>query len=348
MMLLTAFQSGYLELLDYLSAHVLTCLVPAFFIAGAIAVFVSGPQVLKYFGAGTKKYISYVVASLSGVILAVCSCTILPLFAGIYRKGAGLGPAVTFLYAGPAINLLAIVLTARAIGFDLGLGRAIGAVVFAIIIGAIMAVIYRKEEQEKKKAVFNLPQEDKGGEGWKKLLFFAALVGILLFGTAKIDLVPKLTIVAILLAAVAYMVSRWFQKDEFKSWMHETWRLTKLIVPVLLVGVFIAGMLKALVPQHWIAGYVGGNSLQANFLASFFGALMYFSTLTEVPIIKALVDMGMGKGPALALLLAGPALSLPNMLVIRNIMGTQKTLIYVSLVVVMATLAGLLFGTIVG
>ncbi|MFZ5898931.1 MAG: permease [Bacillota bacterium] len=342
--------SGWNEILEYLSAHVLTCLVPAFFIAGGIAVAVSSAAVLKFFGPQTKKYISYGVASVSGVILAVCSCTILPLFAGIYRKGAGLGPAVTFLYAGPAINLLAIVLTARKLGWDLGAGRAVGAVVFAIIIGLIMAVLFRKEEAEKAARAsrdgFSLAgMEDRGKPIVQQLVFFGLLVGILLVGTARVTNEIKAGGIAVMLVVLGIVLWKWFTKDEVKQWLYETGKLVRLIFPILIVGVFIAGVLKVIIPQSWIAASVGGNSLLSNFIASFAGALMYFSTLTEVPFVRMLMDLGMGRGPALALLLAGPALSMPNMLVIRNVMGTKKTVVYVILVVVMATLTGYVFGS---
>ncbi|MBO8128511.1 MAG: permease [Peptococcaceae bacterium] len=345
--------SGYHEILEYLSAHVLTCLVPAFFIAGGIAVVVSTGAVLKYFGPTTKKYISYGVASVSGTVLAVCSCTVLPLFAGIYRKGAGLGPAVTFLFAGPAINLLAIVLTARKLGFDLGAGRAIGAVLFSIIIGLIMAAVFRKEEQAKAQAAesasgFAAGIDDEGKPAGQLLAFFGIQVAILVIGTAQVTLVTKLGVIVALLVALGVVLVKWFSKEEVKDWLIETFKLVKLIFPILLVGVFVAGALKVIIPEQWIAASVGGNGILANLIASVVGALMYFSTLTEVPIVKMLVDLGMGRGPALALLLAGPALSLPNMLVVRNVIGTKKTLVYVGTVVLTATVVGYLFGWLVG
>ena len=340
---LTQILSGGLgALLEYLSAHVLTCLVPAFFIAGAIAVFVSQASVMKYFGAKTNKILSYGVASVSGAILAVCSCTILPLFAGIHKRGAGLGPAIAFLYSGPAINILAIVYTARLLGYDLGIARAIGAILFSVIIGLIMAFIWRKEELEKTNnpGELALPQEEERirPEGIT-LFYFAVLVGILVFGAAE-----KWLITAILLVVLGLILYRWFRKEELKYWMFQTWDLGKKIFPILIAGVFVAGILKALLPQSVVEHWLGGNGLRPTFIASVFGALMYFSTLTEVPIIRALTDLGMGKGPALALLLAGPALSLPNMIVIARIMGIKKTAVYVSLVVVMSTMVGMAFG----
>ncbi len=334
--------SGWEALLEYLSAHVLTCLVPAFFIAGAIAAFVSQGSILKYFGAGAKKVLAYSVASVSGAILAVCSCTILPLFAGIHKRGAGLGPAIAFLYSGPAINILAVVYSARLLGYDLGIARAIGAVVFSVVIGLIMAFIWRKEEREKlnNPGELALPlEEQKGKPHGVTLLYFALLVGILIFGAAQ-----KWVITGALLAILILILYKWFQKDELKYWMEQTWDLFKKIFPILIAGVFIAGIIRALLPQSVVEHWLGGNGLGPTFVASLFGALMYFSTLTEVPIIRALMDLGMGKGPALALLLAGPALSLPNMIVIARIMGVRKTGVYVVLVVVMATITGLIFG----
>ncbi|MCK5124450.1 MAG: permease, partial [Dehalococcoidia bacterium] len=272
--------------------------------------------------------------------LAVCSCTVLPLFGGIYKRGAGIGPAVAFLYSGPAINVLAIVYTARILGFDLGLARAIGAVIFAAGIGLIMATIYRKEESLKDSAAFDaLMVDPESKKWWQQITFFTVLVGILVFAASK-----NWIVTGVLLVALAFILWRWFTRTELGIWMKETLRFVRLIVPWLLGGVFVAGIITTFVPQEAVANWVGGNSLFANFIASFLGALMYFATLTEVPIVSAFMDLGMGKGPTLALLLAGPALSLPNMLVIRSIMGTKKTLTYIALVVIFATITGYIFG----
>lgn len=335
-------QGGLAALVEYLSLHVLTCLVPAFFIAGAIAVFVSQASVLKYFGPRAGRFLSYSVASVSGAVLAVCSCTVLPLFGGIYKRGAGLGPAVAFLYSGPAINVLAIVYSARLLGFDVGLGRAIGAIIFSVVIGLIMASLFRKEETVKDAAAFDaLVGEADGKPVWQQLLFFAVLVAILIFAASKMWIVT-----GVLLAVLGFILWRLFSRGEILAWLKETLHFVRLIVPWLLVGVFAAGIITTVVPQEAVSTWVGGNGVLANFIASFLGALMYFATLTEVPIIRAFVDLGMGKGPTLALLLAGPALSLPNMLVIRKIMGTKKTAAYVALVVIMATISGYIFGLI--
>jgi hypothetical protein len=329
-------------LINYLSAHVLTCLVPAFFIAGAIAVFVSQAAVLKYFGPQAKKVLSYGVASVSGTILAVCSCTILPLFGGIYKRGAGLGPAIAFLYSGPAINVLAIVYSARLLGYDIGAARAIGAILFSVVIGLAMAFIYRKEQSQKDASAFTaLAADPEDKKLWQQIIYFGTMVGILVSAASK-----QWIATGILMAILIFILWRWFTRGELVLWMKETLHFVRLILPWLLVGVFVAGILKVAIPESVVTDYVGGNSLLANFIASFLGALMYFATLTEVPIIRAFMDLGMGKGPALALLLAGPALSLPAMLVLRSIMGTKKMLTYVALVVVMATITGYIFGLI--
>jgi hypothetical protein len=336
------FWGGINGLIEYLSAHVITCLVPALFIAGAIAAFVSQAAILKYFGPQAKKVLSYSVASVSGAILAVCSCTVLPLFAGIYKRGAGLGPAIAFLYSGPAINVLAIVYTARLLGYDLGAARAIGAIVFSVVIGLIMALIYRKDKSKADAQAFTMLVADPAGKSiWQQIVFIGALVAILVFAASK-----NWIATGIFMVVLAVILWRWFTRGEIMQWLKETLHFTRLIIPWLLVGVFVAGILKVVIPESVVTDYVGGNSIFANFIASFLGALMYFATLTEVPVIKAFMDLGMGKGPALALLLAGPALSLPSMIVLGRIMGIKKMLTYVALVVVMATITGYIFGLI--
>lgn len=346
---------------EYAREHVLFCLIPAFFIAGAIANFISQGAVIKYFGSGAKKWVAYTVASVSGTILAVCSCTVLPLFAGIYKKGAGLGPAVAFLYSGPAINVLAIILTARVLGWQLGLARAIGAVLFAIVIGLIMAAIYRKEEVNRTKGNMAADQEELGRSGAQNLLYFITLVLILIFaawGKPEQDVGffmavfnVKWYLTAALLVLLTFIQIRWFKSVERVTWVQSSWDFAKQILPLLFAGVLVAGLLMGrpgmdagLIPSQYVSAVVGGNSLAANFIASIIGAFMYFATLTEIPIIQGLVGSGMGQGPALALLLAGPALSLPNMLVIRSVMGTKKTMVFVALVVVFATISGMIYG----
>ena len=338
--LINLFWGGVNGLISYLSAHVITCLVPALFIAGAIATFVSQAAILKYFGPQAKKPLSYSVASVSGAVLAVCSCTVLPLFAGIYKKGAGLGPAIAFLFSGPAINVLAIVYSAKLLGYDIGLARAVSAMVFSVVIGLVMALIYRKEKSQADSQAFAMLTADPADKSiWQQIAFVGSLVGVLIFAASK-----NWIVTGIFLAAVAVILWRWFTKDEIVQWLKETWHFTRLIIPWLLVGVFIAGILTVVIPQDIVTKYVGGNSIFSNFIASFSGALMYFATLTEVPVIKAFMDLGMGKGPALALLLAGPALSLPAMFTLAKIMGFKKMLTYVGIVVVMATITGYLFG----
>jgi len=352
---------AFLMLQEYAREHVLLCLVPAFFIAGAIANFISQQSVIKYFGAKANKILSYSVASVSGAILAVCSCTVLPLFAGICKRGAGIGPATAFLYSGPAINVLAIILTARVLGVQLGFARAIGAIVFSIVIGLSMHFIFIKEEKEKNdNGDFIVAEEGKEERPlWKTALYLAVMVGILVFVNWGKDESIKIWqriyeikwfISGFLIIILALILNRWFKKEELKEWVTSSWGYAKQILPLLLVGVLVAGFLlgrpghRALIPEQWIANLVGGNSLRANLFASVSGALMYFATLTEVPILQGLIGSGMGKGPALALLLSGPALSLPNMLVIRSVIGTKKTLVYILLVVFMATLSGIIFG----
>ena len=350
---------------EYAQEHVLFCLIPAFFIAGAIANFISKNAVLKYFGSEAKKWVSYSVASVSGTILAVCSCTVLPLFAGIYKKGAGIGPATAFLYSGPAINVLAIILTARVLGWQLGLARAVGAIVFAIIIGILMAIIFRKDDKERLKGdlVMGSSEEDKRS-GLQNIIYFVTLVLILIFaawakpssntGFWMFIYNIKWPITIALLIILAVILKHWFDKNELTEWIDSTWDFAQQILPLLFAGVLIAGFLMGrpgseagIIPASWISRFVGGNSIIANFTASILGAFMYFATLTEIPILQGLMGLGMGKGPALALLLAGPALSLPNMLVIRSVLGTKKTLVFISLVVVMATFSGFVYGTFV-
>jgi uncharacterized membrane protein YraQ (UPF0718 family) len=386
----------------YAQEHVLLCLVPAFFIAGAVSVFVSQGSVMKYLGAGARKILSYGVASVSGSILAVCSCTVLPLFAGIWKRGAGLGPAIAFLYSGPAINVLAIILTARILGPEIGAARAVGAVVFSIVIGLFMHLIFRKQEEAKVAAAIHMPEPEVDRPLWQTTLLFTAMVGFLISATwgrpeqaggfwaavfavkwlltggfavllgfmmvrwmgvkpyklivAGIVVlilalaIPQQPLMAFSAGLIAFVALMTTTRGETESWFIATWDFAKQIMPLLLAGVLVAGLLlgrpgaEGLIPSSWISGLVGGNSLWANLFASVVGAFMYFATLTEVPILQGLIGAGMGKGPALALLLAGPALSLPNMLVIRSVLGTQKTVAFVALVVVMATISGLIFG----
>jgi len=353
---------AFYMLQEYAREHVLFCLVPAFFIAGAISNFISQNSVLKYFGGAAPKWLAYFVASVSGTILAVCSCTVLPLFAGIWKKGAGIGPATAFLYSGPAINILAIVLTARVLGWQLGLVRAVGAVLFAVVIGLLMSYFYRREEEERvKTAMGQMFEQEERRTPAQNLFYFVILVLILVFaawgkpqgvtGFWALVFSVKWYLVIVLLGLLAFVLVRWFEDYERLSWVESTWGFAKQILPLLFGGVLVAGLLMGrpgveagLIPSRYIAAAVGGNSLQANFLASAVGAFMYFATLTEIPIMQGLIGSGMGKGPALALLLAGPALSLPNMLVIRSVLGTQKTVVFVSLVILMATFSGLLFG----
>lgn len=403
----------------YAREHVILCLLPAFFIAGVISVFVSQGSVLKYFGANANKILAYTVASVSGTILAVCSCTILPLFSSIYKRGAGLGPAIAFLYSGPAINILAIILTARILGLEMGIARTIGAIAFSVIIGFIMSLIYRKEEQEKKEQQMNIQPPPEKRPLWQTSFHFFTLVLILVFAnwgkpgsedttsiwygiwdwkwyiTGFFSLLLSYSLIFILkikwqwvVAGILVTISSIFISQEFipdpkivplfpmlvgiavlsiitlfdkkdddenRQWTLASWDFAKQIMPLLAIGVVVAGFLlgsthdgksiPGIIPNEWIYWAVGGNSIFSNLFASVVGAFMYFATLTEVPILQGLISSGMGKGPALALLLAGPSLSLPNMLVIRRVLGTKKTIVYVALVIIMATISGLIYGS---
>lgn len=390
----------------YAREHVLLCLVPAFFIAGAIASFVSQAAVMKYLGPKAPKVVAYGVAAVSGTILAVCSCTVLPLFAGIHQMGAGLGPATAFLYSGPAINVLAVILTTSVLGAKLGAARAIGAVVFAVVIGVLMAVIFKRSEAEREKAAMALPEPDEVRPLGQTAAFFAAQVAILVFANWARPEDPsglwfaiwqsKWWLTAVSAVALGLILVRWFgltawkavaiaipvaglalalpqhpelaftagvlglalatarDQGELGQWFASSWGYAKQILPLLLGGVLIAGLLlgrpghEGLIPPGWVETAVGGNGVAATFFASLAGALMYFATLTEVPILQGLIGAGMGPGPSLALLLAGPALSLPNMIVIATVIGWKKTSVYIGLVVVMATITGLIYGTFIG
>ena len=352
---------GFETLSSYLAEHVLTCLVPAFFIAGAIAVFVSKNSVLKYFGPDVKKWISYSIASISGVVLAVCSCTVLPLFTGIYKRGAGIGPATAFLYAGPAINVLAISYTATALGYDIGLARAIGAVGLALIVGLVMDTVFGKEESKKeRKGFISFEDSPVDRPRWVVPLFFVSLVGILVTATASQKLAPglediwfvtmKVAIVYFLTLLVAFLLIFYFSRDEVKEWGFESWDLTKKIFPVLLLGTFIVGIIGVFLPPETFEDYLGGNSLSTCFLASIIGALLYMPTLLEVPIIGDTFgynDGIMGGGPALALLLAGPSISLPSLIVINRVLGVRKTAVYAVTVVILSTIAGYVYGNLI-
>lgn len=353
---------GFLMLQSYVREHTITCLIPALFIAGGISTFVSQASVLRYFGSEANKILSYLVASVSGTVLAVCSCTVLPLFAGIYSRGAGIGPAIAFLYSGPAINVLAIVLTARVLGLGIGIARAVGVIGFSIIIGLLMELFFKKGDKVRLESVKKMQNLSEGRPLYKDILFFLSLVGILIFATwAKPQNFGTLFsaiysikwyLVFVSFIGMLVIVFRWFDEEERVAWIEETWVFSKQIIPLLFIGVFVAGFLlgrpgldNRVIPSYIVEKLVGGNSLKANFFASVVGAFMYFATLTEIPILQGLMGAGMGKGPALALLLSGPALSLPSMLVIRQVVGTKKMLVYVILVVVMSTIAGLIFGS---
>jgi uncharacterized membrane protein YraQ (UPF0718 family) len=423
----SALLEGFRMLQWYAREHTLACVVPAMFIAGAIAAFLNKEAVLRHLGPKASKVEAYSVASVSGTVLAVCSCSVLPMFAGIYRVGAGLGPAAAFLYAGPAINVMAIFLTARVLGFELGFARVVGAILFGVVIGLLMAVIFRRDEEARTAATMQLPDPPPSRRTLRQTgLFFAAMLAFLVFsdwadpsqtvlvlsdadGTEIVVSVLRKTTREHLVQleetlgekeaaalqrlglraedragtkfdipldkiasqrqhtpenyrwaawihnarwyfagacglAVLVMLWRWFEREEIAEWMAQTWDFSKKIIPLLFAGVLVTGFVGALIPQEQVARWVGGDSLQANFVASVIGAMWYFATLTEIPILEALTGLGMGKGPALALLLAGPALSLPSIAVIYSVVGFRKTAVFVCLVVAMSTLVGMFFG----
>jgi len=358
----SALQEAFLMMGEYAREHVLLCLVPAFFIAGAVMVFLNQQSVIRYLGPEAPKALAYGVASISGTILAVCSCTVLPLFKGIYRKGAGIGPAVAFLYSGPAINVLAIVLTAKVLGLRFGVARAVGAVLFSVVLGILMHLIYRREDAERvtNAAMFSYSSDRKERSLGQTAVYMLSMIGILVFvnwapsegSSAVWDGIyrSKYLISGSFALILLFALGKWFSSDELKTWTAATRDFAVQILPLLFGGVLIAGFLlgrpghMALIPESWIAGLVGGNSIGANLVASVAGALMYFATLTEVPIMEGLLGSGMGQGPALALLLAGPSLSLPSLMVIGGELGWRKTAVYAGLVVGLSTAAGLLFG----
>ena len=360
-----AVNEGFLMLGEYAREHVLLCLVPAFFIAGAISVFLNQQSVIKYLGPTAPKLVAYSVGSVSGTILAVCSCTVLPLFKGIYKKGAGIGPAVSFLYSGPAINILAIILTAKVLGLQLGIARAVGAIVFAFVIGILMQLIFFKEDKARttNAAMFQSFDDDEERGLGKTVIYMASMVGILIFlnwapsggsvGWWDFLYQWRLAIVGVFGVVLIYSLVKWFAKSELSDWVRATRDFSVQILPLLFAGVLVAGFLlgrpghMALIPESWIADLVGTNSLGSNLIGSVAGALMYFATLTEVPIMQGLLGSGMNQGPALALLLAGPSLSLPSLLVIGGELGVKKTLTYVGLVVVLSTTAGMIYGNII-
>jgi len=426
-----AVMEAFLMLQWYARNHTLACVIPAMFIAGGIATFLSKEGVLRHLGPKANKVEAYAVASVAGTVLAVCSCSVLPMFAGIYRVGAGLGPAAAFLYSGPAINVMAIFLTARVLGFDLGIARVVGAILFAVVIGLCMAWFFRREEADRVKAFMALPESPTPRRRlWQNALFLGSMIAFLVFSDwsdpsrTRVELIPnaKVTLMdgtqrtanfgrpvsvavllettttyrlqmeekvgdfskgmkinvekdvvksksqdtpagyefaawvyrnrwyfaAVFLILTALMAFGWFEKAELGAWLQETWSFSKQIIPLLFIGVFVTGFVGALLPEKLVGSLVGGNSFQANLVASVIGAAWYFATLTEIPILEALIGLGMGKGPALALLLAGPALSLPSIAVIYSVWGFKKTATFVVLTVVMSAIVGMVFGLFFG
>jgi len=353
-LLIGSLMMGWTTLAEYLAEHVVTCLIPAFFIAGAIAAFIRKEAIMKYFSPDAKKSVAYGIASISGTVLAVCSCTILPMFAGLFKRGSGIGPAITFVYAGPAINILAIVYTAKVLGFDLGLARAIFAIILAIAIGLIMAALFRSDDDATRKRMAAMPPAPASGEKrpqWIVPLFFILLIGILITGTAQIDWMIKFPVLYALTLGVAFLLIYFFDRDEVTEWGWETWDLTRKIVPILLIGTFALGMLAYFLPPETFAPFFGTNTLWSNLLASIVGTILYMPTLLEVPVIGTTFGYTSGMmagGPALALLLSGPTVSLPSLLVISRIMGVKKTIVYAFIVIIFSALAGFGYGLMIG
>jgi uncharacterized membrane protein YraQ (UPF0718 family) len=437
-------QTGIGSLAAYLAAHVLLCLLPAFLIAGALSALIPKEAITRYLGRDAPKWISYPASALGGFVLAVCSCTIMPLFASIYKKGAGLGPAITFLFVGPAINILAVSFTGVQIGMDIALARIVLSIMFGIGIGLLMAWFFRADDEAHNQAT-------NGGRAFaqgakvpaRTWVFFALLLSVLLAGTLQVgvltkgyvtftlpgswansfqawldSLVPpnpslgieglsvhgvfligllaliavtawlglnnvdegfttwtyvalglvsltlivasfkiaavpgglsvgvtgKLIAEVILIAVVWWMAATAFDVYDIQEWLWEMWRFVKQIVPLLLVGVFVAGMARAIIPATWIETIAGQNTVWANLVGVLFGVFMYFPTLVEVPIAQTFLSLGMHRGPLLAYLLADPELSLQSILITNSVIGRKKTAVYVVLVTIFSTLSGLIFG----
>jgi uncharacterized membrane protein YraQ (UPF0718 family) len=361
--ILKAINSGIYALFDYLGAHVLTCLVPAFFIAGAMAAILPKEKILKYLGKNSPKYIAYPLSVVAGLLLAICSCTILPLFAGIKKKGAGIGPAIAFLYTAPATNLLAIIYTGALIGWDLAIARILLSITFAVTIGIIISKLFKEEKEESKEFVSELIEEQRKLDGidglplhkrivkrleyHRLIIFFAILFSILIIGAWKLFESIRIIGLTVLVAFLLIVLKFWFKKEEIKNWLKETYRFFKTIFPLLLVGVFFAGVLTGLLPEKFLANYVGSNTILTNLAGVLFGVFMYFPTLVEVPMAKTFLSLGMGRGPLLAYLLADPVTSLPSLLVVGKIMGKKRTLAYALLIIFFCTLSGLIYGSFV-
>lgn len=352
---------GLYAIYDYLTAHVSTCLVPAFFIAGAISALLPKEKITRYLAKNVPKYIAYPLSVIAGLLLAVCSCTILPLFAGIKKKGAGIGPAIAFLYTAPATNILAIVFTGTVIGWDFALARIVLSITFAILIGIIISKVFKGEEKtEEKQLVEELLKKEEKMDGIGKLpihkkitnrlthnrllVFFATLFAILIIGASKTENQFKISVILFLIASLIWQLKLRFSKEEIKNWLRETYNFFKTIFPLILIGIFVAGILGVIFPKDALKIYLGRNTILANLIAVLFGVFMYFPTLVEVPIAKMFLNLGMSKGPLLAYLLADPVISLPSILVVRKIIGTKRALLYAILITIFCTVSGLIYG----
>lgn len=350
--------AGWAGLLDYLSAHVLFCLVPAFFLAGALNVLIPQSVILRLLGRKAKPVLSYGIAAVAGLFIEVCSCTILPLFAGIWKKGSGLGPAIVLLYAGPAINIAAVSLTAKVIGWDIAIARLVLSVAFAVLIGVLMVVIFKERPHTEESMPREIRADIKHKPAYQQAIFFGVLTLILLLGTAPLaHILGERTLGGMLLSKVILyggmlfligiqlVVSfAWYTSIELVDWMKETWKFFKMIFPLLLVGVFFASMLSVLMPQEMFIKFMGSNTLLANLIGVLFGTFAYFPALVEVPIAEQFLKLGMHKGPLLSYLLADPVMSLQTILVINKVLKFKRTFAYVALLVLTTTTAGLVFG----
>jgi hypothetical protein len=347
-LLVTALNGGVVALIDYVSAHVLTCLIPAFFIAGAINALLPKEIITDHLGAKSSAFKAYPLSVAGGLLLAVCSCTILPLFAGIRKKGAGIGPALAFLYTAPATNLLAIAFTGSVLGWDFAGARIVLSIIFAIAIGVIITFLFGNENASGApgKAA---PVRAAGARQRQPILpialFLATLLGVLFVGTWKMPIEWRVGGLAVLIALVYFEQRAWFTREQVSSWLSETWVFARTIFPLLVIGIFVAGVIGAVLPPGFLEAHLGQNTITANLIAVLFGVFMYFPTLVEVPMAKTFLALGMAKGPLLAYMLADPVISFPSILVVRKYIGNRRTIAYVSLIIVFCTLAGLIYGT---
>ena len=339
--------AGSLALKEYIALHVLTCLIPAFLLAGAMVRFISKEAIIKYLGSSTNKLKSFSLASLASFFIAACSCTVIPVASGIYYQGAGVGAAFIFLWVAPAANILAIIYTGSILGTRMVISRIIAALLMAFVVGMVMSFIFRKEET---KRIQNFTGANTGIIAKKDLILLILILASLLSPNYIIQKGPYSHKVIVWLVASVIMFMYAFKVkplDEIKKWLKESLWFVRIIFPLLLLGVFIVGVIGRLLPQDIIQRWLGGSGILASFLATVMGQIMYFATMTEAPFVDTLMKLGMGKGPALALLLTGPGMSLPNMLAIAKVFGLKKASVYILLVMILGTFVGWFFGNFV-